>query len=179
MSNHMDIIDATSVDGRAEVRQWNEDDDEEDGEAGEASSSLYWRQWYNSLTGRTSEPRTHCICKNAYNPDKVLVACSNPDCGIWLHDDCLLDDALSGSYHQKILNDASELKRLNEYIEFKKLTSTKKKSRQPPCPWTGKLEAVLDVKNTPARAIVSDITDPNKDPWEYDLACLKCKSSLD
>lgn len=41
MSNHMEIVDAMTVAGRAEVTQWNElDADEEMGQ-------LFWRQYYD------------------------------------------------------------------------------------------------------------------------------------
>jgi len=34
------------------------------------------------------------------NPDKVLVGCANEGCGKWLHDECLLHDALLKTYER-------------------------------------------------------------------------------
>lgn len=34
------------------------------------------------------------------NPDKVLIRCSSPQCGKWMHDDCLRRDALMRVYER-------------------------------------------------------------------------------
>jgi hypothetical protein len=41
-----------------------------------------------------------CKCKEPNNPDKVAVACSNTDCGVWLHKECLIHDALLKTYEE-------------------------------------------------------------------------------
>ncbi|CRK47065.1 hypothetical protein BN1723_007323 [Verticillium longisporum] len=39
-----------------------------------------------------------CKCKQPANPDKTLVACSQPNCSTWLHDECLKHDALMRTF---------------------------------------------------------------------------------
>ena len=46
-SNHMDIIDAMTVAGRAKVMQWSEKDDED-------PKGLYWRQTFNFVNQKLS-----------------------------------------------------------------------------------------------------------------------------
>lgn len=41
-----------------------------------------------------------CKCKEPNNPDKIAVACSNSECGVWLHKECLLHDALLQTYDE-------------------------------------------------------------------------------
>lgn len=56
-SNHMDIIDAQTVNGKIELRHWTEMDDEEDLDA----DSVYWRQYFDypksTLSVRTKTHR--------------------------------------------------------------------------------------------------------------------------
>lgn len=47
-SNHMEILDAMTVTGRAEVQHWREDDEEE------VPSELFWRQTYDCQTHQLS-----------------------------------------------------------------------------------------------------------------------------
>lgn len=55
-SNHMDIVDAQTVNGKIELRHWKETDDEEDLDA----DSVYWRQYFDypksTLSVRTNTP---------------------------------------------------------------------------------------------------------------------------
>ncbi|KAJ6437053.1 peptidyl-prolyl cis-trans isomerase-like 4 [Purpureocillium lavendulum] len=92
-SNHMDIINVVSVAMPATVNQWLESEDE--GEQG----ALYWRQAFNCLTSELSAVDLICRCRSPENPDKTLVGCSNPQCGQWLHYECLLDAFLTRVYH--------------------------------------------------------------------------------
>lgn len=39
-----------------------------------------------------------CKCNRPENPDKTLIGCTNDDCKKWLHDDCLVHDALLDTY---------------------------------------------------------------------------------
>ncbi|KAA8895590.1 hypothetical protein FN846DRAFT_329200 [Sphaerosporella brunnea] len=83
-SNHMEIVDAMTVSGRAHVTHWLELDEEED------IPGLFWRQKFDWPTSQLSELRTHCRCHKHYNPDSLLVNCSA--CGVWLHAECVIDD---------------------------------------------------------------------------------------
>jgi hypothetical protein len=106
------------------------------------------------------------------------VGCPNAECGIWMHDQCLIDDALIQRYRQLVLGNVPELKRLKEYVETRTATS-KKKGRQLEPPWAGQLEATLDSKTSPTKSVVRDIKYPHNVPREQDLVCLRCKRVLD
>ena len=97
MSNHMDIVDAMTVGTAAEVKFWDERDEDED------LGQRYWRQFYdvrgvNGKDGGLSELRRHCTCHEYYNPDKLLLKCPHKECGLWNHDECLLDAILTTTY---------------------------------------------------------------------------------
>ena len=95
LSNYTDIIDATTISGRADISEWDENKDDED----KNLSALYWRQTLDvsqlgfKSKGGLSALRKHCVCRKEYNPDSMMFKCSNvPDCGIWNHVECLEDD---------------------------------------------------------------------------------------
>lgn len=97
MSNHMDLIDAMTVSGAADVRQWHERDDDEE------LPSLFFRQFYNvSSKERLSTLRRHCICNEYYNPDTIMLKCNNTECGLWLHEQCLIKDVLEKTYKRLV-----------------------------------------------------------------------------
>jgi len=85
-SNHMDVVDAMTVIGRAQVGHWLEKDEEEE------LPMLYWRQIYDYMSKTVGEVRKHCRCQRYYNPDRKLYGCSNPTCGKWLHEECLIEE---------------------------------------------------------------------------------------
>ncbi|KAJ9634198.1 hypothetical protein H2199_009082 [Coniosporium tulheliwenetii] len=94
-SNDMQTIDAMTVDGKADVRQWIEDD-----EADEVldAGQLFWRQTWDARSRMLSAPREHCVCRKPFNPDKLLIACSNQSCRIWMHAECIAADAVRGAH---------------------------------------------------------------------------------
>ena len=49
---------------------------------------------------RTQSVEATCKCGQPEHPDKTLVGCSNEDCGKWIHDDCLIHDALMRTYER-------------------------------------------------------------------------------
>ena len=38
------------------------------------------------------------MCKGYHNPDKLLIRCSNHDCDLWLHEDCIINDGVAKAY---------------------------------------------------------------------------------
>lgn len=84
-SNHMEIIDAQTVSGRANVNHWFEKDDEE-----EDITELFWRQKFDYPSQTLMAVREHCRCHRYYNPDNIMVGC--PKCETWLHAECLIND---------------------------------------------------------------------------------------
>ncbi|EPS38407.1 hypothetical protein H072_7852 [Dactylellina haptotyla CBS 200.50] len=85
-SNHPDIIDAMSVEGLADVMEWDEKD--EDAEL----SGNYYRQQLDYMTNQLSTPKPICICSRPHNPDGIILECSS--CKTWLHDECITTDAV-------------------------------------------------------------------------------------
>ncbi|KEZ46469.1 hypothetical protein SAPIO_CDS0801 [Scedosporium apiospermum] len=93
-SNHMDIINVVSVTAMAHVNHWVEENDDE------IQNALYWRQAFDFRNLELSSVEPVCKCGQPEHPDKTLVGCSNESCGKWLHDDCLLHDALMRAYER-------------------------------------------------------------------------------
>ncbi|KAL5345666.1 hypothetical protein ACLOAV_009420 [Pseudogymnoascus australis] len=111
-SNHLDVEEVTSMAGHAPVTHWLEEHDDK------IQEGLYWRQTFNVITGNLSvcTPankdrkclsnfgweqgiRRHCTCKKYYNPDAVLVGCPNKECDIWMHEECVVNGALTKAYN--------------------------------------------------------------------------------
>lgn len=98
MSNAMDIIDAQSIACAAEVSHWDERDDDHDSNQKER----FWRQTLDvsklgpKSQGGLSELRKHCKCNGYYNPDRTMYKCNAENCGLWLHEECLINDTLEG-----------------------------------------------------------------------------------
>ncbi|KAJ4296106.1 hypothetical protein N0V88_004808 [Collariella sp. IMI 366227] len=91
-SNHMDIINVVSVTSQATVKQWYEENDEE------VLNALYWRQAYDVRANELSSVELVCSCNTPGNPDKMLIGCSEETCKKWMHEQCILDDALRATY---------------------------------------------------------------------------------
>ncbi|RYO02839.1 hypothetical protein AA0121_g13234 [Alternaria tenuissima] len=93
VSNHMDIIEADTLDAVADVVHWNDDPES----MALPASQLFFRQGYDitKKTNRLSKLNTYCIDKQPSNPDDILVQC--PHCSEWLHAGCLEQRALQDS----------------------------------------------------------------------------------
>ncbi|KAK4105381.1 hypothetical protein N658DRAFT_416262 [Parathielavia hyrcaniae] len=91
-SNHMDIINVVSVTSQAQVKQWYEENDEE------IQNALYWRQAFDVRTYELSTVELVCSCNTPANPDKILIGCTMESCKKWMHEQCILDDALRSVY---------------------------------------------------------------------------------
>ncbi|AEO66131.1 680fda50-e3d9-40b3-9cff-9576b978825d [Thermothielavioides terrestris] len=93
-SNHMDIINVVSVTSQANVKQWYEENDEE------IQNALYWRQAFDVRTYELSSVEMVCSCNTPGNPDKMLVGCTTESCKKWMHEQCIIDDALRATYRR-------------------------------------------------------------------------------
>ncbi|KAI1142869.1 hypothetical protein F5Y05DRAFT_134450 [Hypoxylon sp. FL0543] len=87
-SNHMDVINVVSVTAAATVNQWDETNEDD------VQQALYWRQAFDVRSMELSSAELRCKCNRPENPDKRLFGCSNEDCRKWLHDECLIHEAL-------------------------------------------------------------------------------------
>ncbi|KAG7403302.1 Chromatin remodeling protein SHL [Fusarium oxysporum f. sp. rapae] len=93
-SNHMDIINVTSVIGPAIVNQWNESYDEE------IQDAHYWRQGYDCRNSQLSSVELVCNCQTPANPDKTLIGCTNSERRRWMHHECVAHNILIKVYEQ-------------------------------------------------------------------------------
>ncbi|KAJ9648498.1 hypothetical protein H2199_001353 [Coniosporium tulheliwenetii] len=95
-SNDMQIIDAMTVDGRVEVRHWDEADEAEELFP---ADQLFWRQTWDAVRGVLSKPREHCVCHRPFNPDRLLIACGH--CKTWMHAECIVADAIERAHEKE------------------------------------------------------------------------------
>ncbi|TGJ80380.1 hypothetical protein E0Z10_g8383 [Xylaria hypoxylon] len=91
-SNHMDVINVVSVTAQATVNQWDETNEDE------VQQALYWRQAFDVRSMDLSSAQPRCRCNRPENPDKQLINCTNTECRKWLHDDCLIHEALMKTF---------------------------------------------------------------------------------
>lgn len=103
MSNHMELVDAKTVTGQAEINHWDEKDEDQD------VGQRFWRQFYDVQSkdikgGGLSTIRRHCICNEYYNPDKTMLKCPSTECGIWNHQECL-EQAILRKTHRRLVQD--------------------------------------------------------------------------
>ena len=112
-TNQMDIIDAMAVNGKLEVKHWDETADEDETSMPQ-EDEYFWRQTFdfaNTKTfsvrqehaiAETKEPlltrdsqalRKICVDDAPQNPDELIVQCSSGDCRKWLHVRCIAEQA--------------------------------------------------------------------------------------
>ncbi|TVY84989.1 hypothetical protein LSUE1_G000347 [Lachnellula suecica] len=162
-SNYMEVLDVLSFAGKADVLQWEEEDDN-------IQSKLYWRQTYCRETQELSKIREHCVCKGHFNPEVSMFICDNPTCKIWLHKACLIDDILKKTYEKLAANDP----------EINGTAKPNGKPRVKSKPYEGKFSArIKDVEDSAPMIIIKDLR-PGKESkeWEEEIFCPKCDTVL-
>ncbi|KAI9812406.1 MAG: hypothetical protein M1827_004637 [Pycnora praestabilis] len=177
VSNHMEIIDAMTVAGKADVSHWVEEDDETD----QTFTELYWRQTFNYVTQNLSDLRPRCVCKQPYNPDKFLIGCSNKGCKLWLHTDCVLDDVLT-RVSERLVGDTNGH---DSKTRGKGGRGRKSLQKDPHKSYEGLFEAQIsqeDEEGTVDRVIVTDIRTTEEGApapsWAEDIICLNCHKEI-
>ncbi|KAM7206598.1 hypothetical protein V8F33_000241 [Rhypophila sp. PSN 637] len=93
-SNHMDIINVVSVTSPATVKQWYEENDEE------IQNALYWRQAFDVRTYELSTVELVCSCNTPAHPDRLLIGCTSDTCKKWMHEHCIIEEALRSTYER-------------------------------------------------------------------------------
>ncbi|KAK4993259.1 hypothetical protein LTR50_000557 [Elasticomyces elasticus] len=102
VTNYMTIIDATTVNGKLEVKRWPEDPSET-GDASLLEDDYFWRQTLNVETNTLSELTKHCIDNAPHNPDELLLQCSDTvNCRKWLHMRCIVENAAERAYKKYV-----------------------------------------------------------------------------
>ncbi|KAK4954559.1 hypothetical protein LTR10_007990 [Elasticomyces elasticus] len=91
-TNHMDIIDAMTVNGRLDLYAWDETDDEVQMPG---IQEHFWRQTLDvAKTRELSKLRLICQCQQPQNPDVSILQCDSPECRKWMHVRCIVNDAV-------------------------------------------------------------------------------------
>ncbi|KAI9894959.1 MAG: hypothetical protein M1814_000180 [Vezdaea aestivalis] len=121
-SNHLDVIEATTVSCKWPVTAWAEDEDDYVLSNGDDSSSsqvrglygLFWRQTYNVYNHKLSTLRKYCLCQQYHNPDHPLIKCENPTCDLWLHGKCIIRCAIDQKHTEMLESDNDYRKRTDK-----------------------------------------------------------------
>ncbi|KAH7025381.1 hypothetical protein B0J12DRAFT_585311 [Macrophomina phaseolina] len=185
-SNTMQVIDALTVNGKASVRHWTEDDNDEilDGD------QLFWRQTFDcpsgTGTGVLSSLRKHCIDEAPFNPDTLLVHCDS--CGLWLHGECLEHEAIrqvhaENNLPEPILIPASQKSAAMSQIEANgnasalHISEVKKELDKAEPAFTAEIKTGADEKS---RIILEDTREGHEgERMEKKVHCLKCSALIE
>ena len=104
-SNLMDIIDATTIEGKAHMKAVGDNED-----LITSYNGLLWRQSYDAVRRKTlGKPRNICICNSPANPDWGPLRCNDPalGCGKWMHWECIEKDVEDRARTQPVLDGES------------------------------------------------------------------------
>lgn len=184
MSNHMEIVDAKTVTSRADINHWDEKVEDQD------VGQRFWRQFYDvqlkeTKSGGLSTIRSHCVCGEYYNPDRTMVKCPSPKCGIWNHQECLEEMTLAQTY-ARLVSDHNPVKSNKKRSSASKMVQLKsallKTPREHPAPWTGVLKAEIFVSEKSGGETLVTITDrraQNPEVWTEAISCLRCGTTID
>lgn len=94
-----------------------------------------------------------------------MYICDNKDCGLWLHEECLIKAALADTWEKVKHESGNEVK------------SSSKKQKEP---YAGKLSGVLQDGLTEFQVEVTDLRPGNRKGTKTLLpaSCLKCHAKL-
>jgi hypothetical protein len=174
VSNHMDIIEADTLDAVADVVHWNDDLES----MALLASPLFYRQSYDitKKTNRLSvstlvatvyltlimsqKLNTYCIDKQPSNPDDILVQC--PHCSEWLHAGCL---------EQRALQDSAN--RMAAPPESKTLSSLRKGEV------VHAFSAKITADGSKTRLRIMEKHNGDVEYWDVDISCLMCGKMIE
>ncbi|KAI4190887.1 MAG: hypothetical protein L6R41_000488 [Letrouitia leprolyta] len=173
-SNHMEIVDALTFVGRANVVHWVQEDGVQ---APAPTEGMYWRQKYDFLSGKISALPTYCVCRKPINLYKFLVQCTNPRCMILLHADCLIE-------HEHITFLERDLSQRSQPSGTAILHLSQPKDSRSKIKATGIGERYrIDIGDSErkdyvgrTRFMFTDLWEPRN--WERDIKCLKCGEKI-
>lgn len=188
-SNTMQVIDALTVNGKANMRHWTEDDNDEVLDA----DQLFWRQTFDcpdgSGTGELSTLRKHCIDEAPFNPDTLLIHCDA--CGLWLHSECLEHEAIRQAHEENklpepILVPASQRSATmsqttpNGHVSHTSDIDVKTEESE-----RGKIEPVFQTEvisgtDVKSQIILKDTREGHEgEEYKKEIYCLKCKALIE
>ncbi|SCV61175.1 uncharacterized protein FFFS_15744 [Fusarium fujikuroi] len=134
-TNHMDIINVISIAGLATVDQWIESDTKE------VPKELYWRQTFDFRNLQLSSVELICECQEPANPDKIVLECTNPQCGKSLHEECVSHKILM-QVHGRLGLDKPNM---SQWLAGKKHEPTATHPLSPPSPEEEEIRPTIDV----------------------------------
>ncbi|KAL1794703.1 hypothetical protein ACET3X_006519 [Alternaria dauci] len=166
VSNHMDVIEAVTVESIANVVHWN--DKPEDMEL--PADQLFFRQSFDitKKTNRLSKLNTYCIDKQPSNPDELLVQC--PHCREWLHAGCLKQRALQ-DLSAKQAATPSKSKKQSRLSKSEIASSQSEAART--------FEAKMKGGSKTRLTIIEKHEGKIKRKWNVDISCLMCSKIIE
>ncbi|KAI5455583.1 hypothetical protein BGZ63DRAFT_418290 [Mariannaea sp. PMI_226] len=140
-----------------------------------------------------------CEYNTPENPDGILIGCSNPTCGKWMHQKCLYNDVLMRIYNQLTCPPSSEgivkeeLQPISDDVQndvrFQEATPAAPEARRKPRanksskgstdfkPYVGLFEATLILDDGPTKWKICDLRDnilEGEKIWNEKVYCLLC-----
>ncbi len=121
--------------------------------------------------------REHCICDGHFNPEIAMEICENPSCKVWLHEQCIIDDALTKAYKRLIEATSSEEPDANGVA----LKTNWKKAKSSGKVWERKFKAKLIPGNDkgPTKISITDLRPDGHGTWIERIPCPKCGTLLE
>jgi len=97
--------------------------------------------------------------------------CDNPECRIWLHDECIIDYVLTKAYKTILEEDAQAMN------GTAKTNGRKPKSKA----WKSKLTGKVKTENGHTVVSITDIRKEGnvREPWDERVPCLQCQELLE
>ncbi|KAF2679294.1 hypothetical protein K458DRAFT_117615 [Lentithecium fluviatile CBS 122367] len=165
-SNDMAIINIETVDDKADVIHWQDDDDQSE----ELDDDrLFWRQTLDvtQTPPALSSLPTHCIDRAPANPDQLLIHCDS--CPTWLHGPCLEKAALREVY------ESNGIPYRDDRAQFANTVSKKKGAL--PNPLAAKITTAASGKTS---VTITDRREKlNTKEWDMPIKCLLCNAIID
>ncbi|ORY19438.1 hypothetical protein BCR34DRAFT_595405 [Clohesyomyces aquaticus] len=199
-SNHMDIVCATTIQGKADVLHWVEHQDQTEELD---SDQLFWRQTLDVMANTMGAKKKkkgpilstlpkHCIDNTPFNPDQILIQCSH--CEIWLHGPCIEEQAIRDAYQSHNLaypgedeKDTDNQGSSSKAKKRKRGTATSvpnKRSREKgaargPSPLLFSTKVVASPSGKTRLIIMDQRVGQNNKTWEAPLQCLSCHHDIE
>ncbi|CAO2657058.1 Nn.00g058610.m01.CDS01 [Neocucurbitaria sp. VM-36] len=171
VSNHMDIIEALTVESTANLIYWEDDPEKSEWPAKE---QLFWRQSLdiNQPRGKQlTKLKTYCVDKAPCNPDEPLVNC--PSCKEWLHAHCLEEEAVKDAHKKYKI----PLPKQPKGKARAKATETGNEAAITPL-FTAKFSPI-DESGKSKLTVTDKREGQDNRQWDVDVNCLICKKTIE
>jgi hypothetical protein len=103
--------------------------------------------------------------------------CENASCKVWLHEQCIIDDALTKAY-KRLIEDNSSVEPDTNGVAVK---TNGKKTKPGHKVWHGKFKAKLSPggKKGPTTISITDLRADGQNAWTERIPCPKCGTLLE